>query len=239
MNTGEFSTEFDTLTNSHDKRERFGISSEASVVFDEYEKSVFLTKAQEEIVISLYTGNTPEGKSFEGSEKLRRSVDNLIRTITLTPDTEYDPESLIGKNSTVFTVPADVWFITYETARLDSTDPCISSAEATVIPMTQDDFALVQGNPFRGPASKRIIRLDLGEDKKELVSKYPVLSYKIRYLARPTPIILVPLYWGVTIRGLSAVTECTLNTVLHEMILDRAVSLALMSRAQQIQSNNN
>ncbi len=59
MTTEEFSNEFDTLINS------YSISELLS--FDEYEKSVYLTKAQEEIVEGLYTGKVL-GNSFEETE---------------------------------------------------------------------------------------------------------------------------------------------------------------------------
>ena len=46
MNTQEFSTEFDTLLNSYNTIAPFGEqSSKAEIVLDEYEKSVFMTKA--------------------------------------------------------------------------------------------------------------------------------------------------------------------------------------------------
>ena len=52
MTTEEFSNEFDTLLNSYGE-------NPSTIELDEYEKSVFLTKAQEEIVIDLYSGKNP------------------------------------------------------------------------------------------------------------------------------------------------------------------------------------
>lgn len=60
MTTEEFSNGFDVLINSYS-----GLGD--SLNFDEYEKSVFLTKAQEEIVEGLYTGKIL-GDSFEDTE---------------------------------------------------------------------------------------------------------------------------------------------------------------------------
>lgn len=71
MTTEEFSNEFDTLLNSYSTIEAFG-KTPNTVELDEYEKSVFLTNAQEEIVIGMYNGKNPFGDSLRG---LRKSED--------------------------------------------------------------------------------------------------------------------------------------------------------------------
>ena len=53
MTTEEFSNEFDTLLNSYLVTGEFGkVENLSTIKLDEYEKSVFLTRAQEEIIIS-------------------------------------------------------------------------------------------------------------------------------------------------------------------------------------------
>ena len=79
MTTEEFSNEFDTLLNSHYTVEEFG-KVPNTIELDEYEKSVFLTKAQEEIVIDLYNGKNQFGDSFEKTEEIRRYLSDLIKT---------------------------------------------------------------------------------------------------------------------------------------------------------------
>ena len=68
MTTQEFSLEFDLLYNN--------ISSNQAPGLTEYEKSTFLTQAQEEIVIGLYEGKY--GESFEGTEEMRTYLNPLI-----------------------------------------------------------------------------------------------------------------------------------------------------------------
>lgn len=51
MTLKEFSNEFDVLYNN--------IMSNAAPGLNEYEKSVFLTQAQEELVVNLYSGRVP------------------------------------------------------------------------------------------------------------------------------------------------------------------------------------
>lgn len=49
MNVQEFSNSFDTLLQPYIAKESF--SEQNNLAFDEYEKSIFLTKAQEQIVL--------------------------------------------------------------------------------------------------------------------------------------------------------------------------------------------
>ena len=88
MTTEEFSNEFDTLLNSYAlSPNKYGMeSSPLTIELDEYEKSVFLTKAQEDIVISLYNGKNPTGDSSEKTEEIRRYLSDLVKTYTTTKD---------------------------------------------------------------------------------------------------------------------------------------------------------
>lgn len=219
MNTSEFSNEFDVLLNSH--------SALTPIELDEYEKSVLLTEAQELLVRELYKG-VPQGESFERTEEMRRSLDSLIKTVRLNPSQGV----VLTEHSTVYNLPVDTWFITYEAAVLD--DPnvgCLNGTEIQVIPMTQDEYHRSSRNPFRKPSERKAIRLDNGYLKVEIVSEYNLSTYIVRYFSRPKPIILANLE-GVSINGQTNKTECELNSVTHRAILERAVQLAL-SRVPQ------
>jgi len=87
-------------------------------------------------------------------------------------------------------------------------------------------------NPYKGPNSKRVLKLDIDLVTVELVSKYGIASYTTRYLERPNPIILTTLPTGIAINGVSIITECTMNPILHREILKRAVELAFNSKLQ-------
>lgn len=223
MNIKEFSDGFDTLLNS------FGVLP--NIVLDEYEKSVFLTNAQEELIIELYNGKNSFGDSFERTEEVRRYISELVKTYE-TNEKLIDYLG-ISRNSIFFKIPEDVWFITYESAILqDDRLGCSNGGEVLVVPVAQDDFYKVQENPFRGSNKRRALRLDIKGNVIELVSEYNVDKYLIRYIARPNPIILVNLPDGLSINGVSAETECELNPVIHRVILERAVRLAIASRTQ-------
>ena len=228
MTTEEFSNEFDTLLNSYSTIEAFG-KTPSTIELDEYEKSVFLTNAQEEIVIGMYNGKNPFGDSFERTEEIRRYLSDLIKTYTTT-DKKVGYTGL-SKSSIFFELPDDLWFITYESVNLkDDELGCMSGEDISVIPITQDEYHRIRKNPFRGTNERRALRLDLSGKVVEIVSKYNVERYLVRYLSRPAPIILTNLPDNLSINGISKKTECELNPVIHRAILERAVKLAIISK---------
>ena len=228
MTTEEFSNEFDTLLNSSSTLAAFG-KPPRTVELAEYEKSIFLTNAQEEIVIGMYNGKNPFGDSFERTEEIRRYLSTLIKTYTTT-DKKVGYTGL-SKSSVFFELPDDLWFITYESVNLkDDGLGCMNGEDVSVIPITQDEYHRIRKNPFRGTNERRALRLDLGGKVVEIISKYNVERYLIRYLSRPTPIVLIDLADNLSINGTSIKTECKLNPVVHRAILERAVKLAIMSR---------
>lgn len=235
MDINDFSAQFDVLLNSYFKQSEFGITSEIyDIRLDEYEKSVFLTKAQEELIVEFYSGKNIQGDSFERTEEVRRYLNELIKTFETSSKSE---EELIGlsSKSVFFSIPEDVWFITYESVVFkDDKLGCLDGTTALVTPITQDEFYKVLNNPFRGPNKKRVLRLDLKDNTVELVSDYVIEKYLIRYLSKPSPIILTDLPDGLNINGVSTKTECVLNSVLHRTILERAVKLAIVSKTQLI-----
>jgi hypothetical protein len=114
MTLEEFSLEFDVLYNN--------ISSNKAPGLNEYEKSIFLTLAQEQIIKELYT-------NYEKNEASTVALSSLTEEITLT-------ESKKGtlKNTQVFNLPKKIWLITLEYVSLQSEDKCIADKEIPVIP---------------------------------------------------------------------------------------------------------
>lgn len=224
MTNKEFSDGFSTLLNS------FGITP--NITLDEYEKSTFLTNAQEQLIIDIYSGrNVIYGKSFEQTEEIRRYLSNLVETYETS--TKVTGKLGLSQDSVFFEIPQDTWFITYEVAFLkDSRLGCLDGIEASVVPLPQDDLYRAKDNPFRGPSKDRVLRLDIKSDLAELISKYNVDKYLMRYISQPTPIILVDLPDGLSINGVSTESECELNPAVHRAILERAVQLAIISKTQ-------
>lgn len=219
MTNQEFSNEFDILYNN--------IASNQAPGLDEYEKSVFLTNAQEELVLELFSGKNPLGDSFEKTEEVRQYLRDIVKTKEL-QKVEDTNIIRISDKSQLFRVPEDVWFTTYESVKFDDPNIKCSTLDTEVVPVTQDEFSRVNKNPFRGPSNTRVLRLNI-QDIVELISNYNISSYSIRYVCRLSPIILEALPEGLSIKGETKETQCKLNPAIHEAILERAVQLAKIS----------
>lgn len=231
MNITELSNEFDTLLYGILKKEHFaGASGLVDFAFDEYEKSVFLTKAQEEVVINFYNGKNPYRDSFESTEELRRYLDTLVKTKTY-QNSERVPGIGVSDNSVFYTLPSDIAFITLEQIILeDESLGCYNGKRAGVYPTTQDEYNRVKDNPFKGTTKYKALRLDYGDNKVELISKYKFNTYLLKYLSKPTPIVLIDMPDELSIEGVKERTECKLNPILHDIILERAVRMAINSK---------
>lgn len=218
MTTQELSNEFDVLYNN--------IMSNAAPGLTEYEKSVFLTQAQEELVRALYNGYNIESGSFEDTEESRKYLANFIKTSVIT--TKTTGKTGVSASSVFYTIPNEVLFITYESVKFDTTNTpsWVNGKIASVVPIKQDEYFKISNSPYKGANSRRVLRLDIDLVVVEIISVYGIYSYTVRYLERPNPIILAALTNGVKINGLTAVTECTMNPILHREILKRAVQLA-------------
>lgn len=218
MSNQELEYEFDILYNN--------ILSNQAPGLDVYEKSVFLTLAEEQLARANYNGKNEFLDSFEKTEELRRYLGTLVRTARLTPEDDIEDVAL-GEDSTIFTLPDKLWFITYEHAKYsDDEDSCAAGKQVSVVPITQDDLHRALRNPFRGPNLRRALRLDIENNQVELISKYKIAEYTVRYVEYISPIILADLEDGLTINGESVETECKFPEGLHRVILELAVNLA-------------
>lgn len=218
MTNPEFENEFDILFNN--------IMSNQAPGLDSYEKSVFLTQAKEQLFISYYSGKNSNGESFEETEEFRRYLSTHVKTVVLEPLEEHS-EIAITDNSEIFQLPDDLWFITYEFATLaEGTGNCASGKRVQVVPVTQDDVYRTMENPFKNAGLRRALRLDIENNRVEIISKYTIAKYTVRYLERTKPIILRDLDGDLSINGYSEKTECDLPEALHRPILNLAVELA-------------
>lgn len=245
MTLSDFSNGFDTLLNSYALTAGFGSTDNPGTIeLDEYEKSQFLTKAQEEEVVSLYTGKNMDREGFEQTEEMRRYLSNLIEEAEMSPIETSNGKPLgIDSNSKFFSLPDGsgskpaVWFITYESVAV-SNGKCGETA-LDVYPVRQDEYQKLRKNPFRGANGRRALRLDLSDNNVEIVSSLAVTSYYIRYIRKVKPIILADLGKDISIEGLSEATPCELHESLHQRILERAVIMALQSRGYNRNNNEN
>lgn len=225
MDVQELSNLFDTLLQPYITKDVSG--EQNTLAFDEYEKSIFLTKAQEQIVLELY-------QELEQSEENRKYLSNLIKTGNYVPVGEQD-DTLINNTFKSYKVEIEdsVLFMIYEQCTLSDENNCINGRIVSVIPTIHDDLDKVLKNPFKSPNNRKVIRLDF-DNKIELISKYNISNYKVRYLKKPNPIILVKLE-DLNIDKKQEVSNGETNPILHERIVQRAVQLAVQSK---VKSNN-
>ena len=217
MTTTEFSNQFDILYNN--------LMSNAAPGINEYEKSVLLTKAQNEIIKNYFNpkGNKYQ-EGFDDSAKRQIDFSELSTTAKITSGTigtSYD------KRGKLYALPEKLMIIIQESITTNNGD-------FQVIPIKFDEYMRLMSKPYKEPLKWQAWRLITDSSdgiNVEIVPHYndTIISYNIRYIRRPNPIILVDLsteYGDLTIDGMSAVSECELNKEIHEEILQRAVELA-------------
>lgn len=216
MTNTEFSNQFDVLFNN--------IMSNAAPGLNEYEKSVFLTKAQNEIVKNYFNpkGNKYQ-EGFDDSAKRQIDFSELITTKSITSVSSGNTYDKRGK---LYNLSSEkIMFIIQES--VDTNNGTLQ-----VIPIKYDDYMRLMSKPYKEPLKWQAWRIITDSNNNvELIahSNDTITSYNIRYVRIPNPIILTDLssdYGDLTIDGISTVSNCELNPIIHEEILQRAVELA-------------
>lgn len=219
MDHTEFSNGFDVLYNN--------IMSNAAPGINEYEKSVLLTKAQDEVLKNYFNpkGNKYQ-EGFDGSAKRQIDFSGLI---SVKEGTLLNGQTGFDFRAKIYRMPEDVFLIINETLTTDT-------GVKQVVPISFDEYSRLMSRPYKEPLKYQAWRLvteGSGSDNiiVELIphSGETVSKYTIRYVRRPKPIVLVDLaseYGDVSINGVSTISECELNPLIHEEILQRAVEMA-------------
>lgn len=231
MSPTEFSDRFDVLYNN--------IMSNAAPGLNEYEKSVFLTKAQSEIIKNYFNPSGNKYKEgFDQSPKRQIDFSMLMRNKALVANgaLTYD------LRGTSYTYPDDVLLIVNESLLiLDGNDKVTGIRQ--VIPITYDTYTRVMSKPFKEPLKNQAWRLITGvsdnNSTAEIIPnnvdrKAASQQYQIRYVKKPRPIIVADLdqtVGDVTIEGEYHAQTSELDPSIHEEILQRAVELAKASYA--------
>lgn len=188
------------------------------------EVSIFLTKAQERVVLSHIRslGNKYQ-EGFEESEIRRKELSELVKGVEITTPSASQLNTL--PNGTFYDTPADFQFAISEEITTSSTDKCKDGIRLLVKPTTHDEFAINNRNPFKKPSVLRYAwRLDYAEGKHEIITNasFSVAKYHLRYLKTLRPIII----GANTVDGAAGPLDCELNNILHKRIIDEAVKIA-------------
>lgn len=192
--------------------------------YEDIEISIFLTKAQERIVLSYIRSlDNKYQEGFEESEIRRKELSELTRGVTITTPSAVQTNSL--PNGTFFDLPTDFQFAISEEITTASSDACKNGVRLMVKPTTHDELVINTRNPFKKPSILRYAwRLDYSGGKHELITdaSFSVAEYHLRYLKTLTPIVV-----GTnTVDGAIGPLDCELNNILHKKIIDEAVKIA-------------
>lgn len=233
MTPDEFSNEFDILYNN--------IMSNKAPGLNVYEKSVFLTIAQDQIVkhyLNPKSNKVQEG--FDGSIKRQVDFSSLIQ-VAILEESSYTEK--LDPRSKVFLLPEEFFIPINETLELVQTS--ISGNTVldilVVMPISNEEYNALMQKPYPFPHKRTALRLfstraDQDVPHVEIIGKFDKspgkkYQYKLRFLRKLKPIILEDLDSPVggtpiTIGGYSEQEPCHLPEELHREILQRAVELA-------------
>lgn len=161
MSNEEFSNEFDVLYNN--------LTSNQAPGLDEYEKSVFLTKAQYEI---QYAYADPRGnkfiQGFDGSPKRQADFSKLMKTAVLSP-LDIENKNKFDSRSVCFYAPDDM-FIPINELCSDT------NYRYVVIGIDFGSYNTFMSKPYQYPPKRHIWRLftqtkdviEVGKEKQEV-----------------------------------------------------------------------
>lgn len=156
MTTQEFSNEFDVLYNN--------IMSNQAPGLDEYEKSIFLTKAQEELVRDYFNSrNVKNAQGFDDNQKRQYDFSTLLSSITL-PDFIDTYRALSVLNSVIYNTifdsrakiyiaPSDLFLVINESIE-DS-----AKRRYSVLPISYDEYNRLMLKPYGLPLKRQAWRI--------------------------------------------------------------------------------
>ena len=228
MTNPEFSNEFDVFYNN--------ITSNQAPGIDEYEKSVFLTRGQDDILRSYFDPRTNKSQQgYDGSEV--RQIDFSMVTVTKSNTPTFNAEFDYRTNSKAVTLPDDILMLINEQVMVTREG---KNEYLQVMPITYDEYRRLMSKPYKRPLKFQAWRLlntaSNGSRRSDLIvgPNDVITNYTIRYVKRPNPIILDNV--DLTIEGKSGPLECELDPILHHEILQRAVELAKAAYLGDLQS---
>lgn len=252
MTIDELSEQFDLLYNN--------ITSNQAPGLTEYEKSVFLTKAEKEVIKNYFSPNSKGNNLQQGfDDSAKRQADFSMLLVTKT--CEQISETLLAaqtgamrldNRSKVYKYPNDVFIVINETLATYS-----KAGILQIIPLRYDEYTRLMSKPYKRPLKNQAWRLmnsgSVGSDtsaEKGKSTKYVEIivnswdedklgAYSVRYIKTPAPILLEDFTAdGLSIDGVSTKSaKCELDPILHEDVLQRAVELAKIAWTQTGQDN--
>lgn len=157
MTTQEFSNEFDVLYNN--------IMSNQAPGLDEYEKSIFLTKAQEELVRDYFNSrNVKNAQGFDDNQKRQYDFSTLLSNITLSDfisiyrimsecDLAICYNTVFDSRAKIYIAPSDLFLVINESIE-DS-----AKRRYSVLPISYDEYNRLMLKPYGLPLKRQAWRI--------------------------------------------------------------------------------
>mgnify|MGYP003526461646 CR=1 FL=1 len=203
---------------------KYDAASNGGPDLNNYEISVCLTQAVKDVVKDAYD-------SYESSEKSKRIVAPLLK----------NHSSSISNNANDFwpgitslvSLPKDLQYIVLERVKLKN---CIETTRIEIVDLDNLENAL--NNSFKRPNKRKVVRVEYNETDGEIFSTEEIKSYSIRYIKKPSPIIVSDfaldqdLIGDETLAGLNIITNTELPEFVHDDIIQKAVIIAIKTTRQ-------
>lgn len=244
MNYEEFDNTFDVLYNN--------ITSNQAPGLNTYEKSLFLTKAQDEVLKNYFNpkGNKYQ-EGFDGNAK--RQIDFSTLTVVQDYSSFDDPIFDTRDESKSSAFPTDAMMVINEKLTVTRNN---KDAILTVFPIAYDEYNRLMSKPYKRPLKHQAWRLinNSTSNKVDLVvgPNDEITEYSVRYVKQPHPIIIGDLdglsihgyEWGGTTAPSNPEDDkvygnkcCELDASIHEEIIQRAIELAKIAWTATGQEN--
>lgn len=159
MTNLEFSNEFDVLYNN--------ITSNQAPGLDEYEKSVFLTNAQDDIIKAYFNPRQNRvQQGFDESQKRQIDFSSLMKTKTLD---ESLVNSKFDSRSITYRMPSDLLLFVNEACQ-------DKNYRYVVIPISYQEYDRLMLKPYQYPIKRGVWRLIVNSATPDMTSKVQVGS---------------------------------------------------------------
>lgn len=206
---------------------------ELPIEIDEYEKSIYLTKAQQVIYRQLCD-------AFEIDGNIHHYLQPFLKDFATTYPVEIVEKEHLIKNAVSIVVPSDIFRIVLEKAYIASTDTQFNNREVKILKSRLSEIPYKEDNPFRKPNEKEILRIadvNESEDLFELIlpDNSELIRYQCRYLPLVDPIILEALPDGLTIDNQTG----PLNSLFDDEVIEQIIELTVLSIKQDRAANQN
>ena len=175
MNPQEFSTEFDVLFNN--------VTSNQAPGLNEYEKSVFLTKAQAQLVNEYFNNRTDGfGGGFDGSQKRQYDFSSITRIENLFEVNSFGERitstEKLDRRSKVFLFPQDYFLAVNEILSDDKW-------QYSVTPISHSEYQRLMLKPYNFPVKRGAWRIITNDGFKEIIKVSPSNSWNANGIIKP------------------------------------------------------